>query len=393
MCSGFPVLIRFGLLFSVLYLAFGVVSPFFPAFLASRGLGPEQIGLILGLSTMIRMIAGPVAGRVADSLQALRIVLAGCTAVAGVMALCFGLAHGFLALLIVSLLHAAMLAPTTLLADALALSAARSGMAARAQFEYGWVRGVGSAAFIIGAVASGQAVNILGPVMALFLQAAFLAAAATAALFVPEVVQRGSQPSRSRGSEIRLLDLARITEFRRVVAVAALVLGSHAMHDSFVMIRWNEIGISSGVGGALWSESVAAEVVVFFAFGPLLLRHIRPEAAMAISAMAAVVRWAAMAEMHSIAAFALIEPLHGLTFALLHLSCMRIIATAVPPTLAATAQAVYGAGIGGMSAVLTLSSGWLYSRIGAHGFWVMAALAALALPIIWSLSRGRQSGV
>ena len=106
------------------------------------------------------MIAGPVAGRVADSLQALRIVLAGCTAVAGVMALCFGLAHGFLALLIVSLLHAAMLAPTTLLADALALSAARSGMAARAQFEYGWVRGTGSAAFIIGAVASGLARGI-----------------------------------------------------------------------------------------------------------------------------------------------------------------------------------------------------------------------------------------
>ena len=46
--------------------------------------------------------------------------------------------------------------------------------------------------------------------------------------------------------------------------------------------------------------------------------------------------------------------------------------------------------LGAASAVLTLSSGWLYSQSGAHGFLVMAALPALALPIIWSLSRTRR---
>jgi PPP family 3-phenylpropionic acid transporter len=56
------------------------------------------------------------------------------------------------------------------------------------------------------------------------------------------------------------------------------------MHDSFVLIRWNDAGISAGVGSILWAESVAAEVVVFFGLGPFLLRHFRPEAAMAIAA-------------------------------------------------------------------------------------------------------------
>jgi len=135
--------------------------------------------------------------------------------------------------------------------------------------------------------------------------------------------------------------LLRIREFRLVVLLAALILGSHAMHDSFVMILWNQIGIGAGLGSVLWAQSVAAEVVVFFWLGPLLLRHVRPEAGMGLAAVAAMLRWMLTAHLTSPAAFALIEPLHGLTFALLHLSCMRVLVAVVPNTMAATAQTVY----------------------------------------------------
>jgi PPP family 3-phenylpropionic acid transporter len=109
---------------------------------------------------------------------------------------------------------------------------------------------------------------------------------------------------------------------------------------------------------------------------------------MAIAGAAAVLRWGLTSQVDTIAAFALIEPLHGVTFALLHLSCMRVIAAVVPRALAATAQAVYGFGIGAMTAALTLASGWLYARFGAAGFLGMAALAAVALPFIWRMGRG-----
>ena len=39
---------------------------------------------------------------------------------------------------------------------------------------------------------------------------------------------------------------------------------------------------------------------------------------------------------------AAIQPLHGFTFALLHLASMRLLAEIVPPQLAATALTVYG---------------------------------------------------
>jgi PPP family 3-phenylpropionic acid transporter len=375
---------RFIVLFSVLYLGFGVASPFLPAFLESRGLAPEQIGLVLALGTAIRLLSGPTAGRLADWLQALRIVLAVCTALAAAVTLGFLPTQGFWVLLIVSLLHAAMLAPTTTLADALALGASRPRVANG--FEYGWVRGAGSAAFIVGLMMSGQAVNAFGLAAIIVLQAAFLLAAAACAMIVPELVRprNVSAPAKISAGSVR--DLLRLPVFRRLVLVAALILGSHAMHDSFAMIRWNAAGIDAGTSSILWAESVAAEVVVFFLLGPFLLRHITPATAMAIAACAGAVRWVVMAQTADVVAMALVEPLHGLTFALLHLACMRVLAVIVPPALAGTAQAIYGTlGIGATSAVLTLASGTLYANFGAAGFWAMAALCVLALPLTLTL--------
>jgi MFS transporter, PPP family, 3-phenylpropionic acid transporter len=67
---------RFVLLFATLYAGFGVMSPFLPALLQARGLRPEDIGLALALSTIVRLVTGPVAGRVANRLGALRSVFA-----------------------------------------------------------------------------------------------------------------------------------------------------------------------------------------------------------------------------------------------------------------------------------------------------------------------------
>jgi PPP family 3-phenylpropionic acid transporter len=168
--------------------------------------------------------------------------------------------------------------------------------------------------------------------------------------------------------------------------VAALILGSHAMHDTFAMIRWSAAGISPATASVLWSESVAAEVLVFFVIGPALVTRLTPAGAAALAALAGMLRWTVMAQTTDIIALALVQPLHGLTFALLHLACMRLLARTVPQGLEGTAQALYGTvGIGAATALLTLVSGALYARLGAQGFWVMAALCALAFPLAWTL--------
>lgn len=62
------------LLYGTMYAAFGVASPFWPRLFESKGLTPQQIGLILSAALLVRLAAGPLIGRVADILAALRLV-------------------------------------------------------------------------------------------------------------------------------------------------------------------------------------------------------------------------------------------------------------------------------------------------------------------------------
>jgi PPP family 3-phenylpropionic acid transporter len=378
-------LTRFILLYAAMYAAFGVASPFLPALISARGLAPEQLGVVLAAGTAVRLLTAPLAGRIGDLIQALRVVLVVCIALAASVTLGYLAAHGFWILLGIKLLHAASLAPITILADALARGSASAASSGRRGFEYGWVRGTGSAAFIAGTLLSGQAVSAFGLELIVWLQAALLGVAAFAATLVPELIHSRTADA-VRAPAGGVLILLRLPLFRNLVLVAALILGSHAMHDAFAVIRWSTAGISPGTASLLWSESVAAEVLVFFVIGPALVMRLTPAGAAAIAAMAGILRWAVMAETTDLIALALVQPLHGITFALLHLACMRLIAQTAPQGLEGTAQAIYGTvGIGTATALLILVSGVLYARLDAQGFWVMAGLCALAFPLTWKL--------
>lgn len=376
--TGLP---RFLLLYSALFSAFGVASPFFAAFLSERGLNPQAIGLVLAAGTAARLLAGPAGGRLADRLGRPRMVLAGYAAAAGCVAFAYLPATGLTILLSVSVLHAVTLAPLTPIADALTVEAAT-----RQRFSYGWVRGAGSGAFIFGTLLSAQAVGRFGLTAILWLNGLLLWAAALCAGLVPDLLARSAIAVRGRLEGAGAL--WRLPTFPRLMLVAALIQGSHAFHDGFVVIHWRSLGIGDGTIGMLWSESVAGEVVVFLLFGRWLLDRLGPNWTSVLTAVGGVVRWVVLAETTSVAASALVEPLHGLTFALQHLTCMRLIGAVVPPRLAATAQAVYGTiAVGAVTAVLTLASGPLYAWQGAGGFLVMAALCAAAIPVAWGLPR------
>jgi len=370
----------FLLLFALLYAAFGAASPFLPALMQGRGIPAEQIGLVLGLATATRLVSASIAGRVADRLHALRATLAACSVGTALAALGYLSATGVWALLAISLLHALALAPTTNLADALAVVAAK-----REGFEYGWARGAGPAAFIVGSIAAGFAISEFGIWIVVVLQAMLMLTIPFAARLVPPVT--GARSATDTISRDGLPALLRLAVFRRVVVVAALVLGSHALHDTFSIIRWTNAGISSEAAGMLWSLSVAGEVVMFFVLGPWLLARLQPGHAIAIAAAVASMRWFISALTVDLSALVLIQPLHGVTFALLHLACMRILAISVPLGLAATAQAIYGTvGIGAATAVLTIASGLLYSWLGSKAFIAMSVLCLMALPIAFSLA-------
>ena len=373
------VLPRFLVFYGVLFAAFGVASPFLPGLLQQNGLDPSKLGMVLAAGTAVRLLAGPFGGALADRTGRASLVLAGFAACSAVVALGYAPARGLLLLTAVSVAHAAVLAPLTPVADALSLAAA-----GRAGFRYGWVRGAGSAAFVVGTLGAGWLVDAAGLGVIVWLNAGLLAVSAAAALVLPRGTGRTDAPAAAGDQSMR--SLLRVPGFGLLMGVVALIGGSHAMHDGFEVIRWRAAGLSGTAASVLWASSVASEVLVFTLVGPWLLDRIGAGWALALAAAAGTVRWGAAALTAAFPVMILVEPLHGLTFALMHLACVSTVAVIVPPGLAARAQAFYGTvALGATGAVLTLASGPLYQHLGAPAFWAMGALCAAAVPLALAL--------
>jgi MFS transporter, PPP family, 3-phenylpropionic acid transporter len=370
--------------YALLYAAFGVQSPFLPALLQERGLQAEEIGIVLAASTAIRIPAGPVLGHAADRSRQHSRTLCACALAAAITGLGYVTIRGFGELLIVALIHAAMLAPIVPISDALATTAAQESEShGRQRFEYGWLRASGSAAFVLGTVLSGWRSDRSGLAIIVWIGGALLVAGGGAAALLPGLGGGLTMSGRIRVSAHHDWSLLlRIAVFRRILLIAALIEGSHALNDTFAIIHWRAAGVSLLTTSILWSESVFSEVLVFLVIGPRLIRRISPGGACALAAGAGVIRWSVLASTTSPILLGLVQPLHGVTFALLHLACMRVIVLVVPLRLAATAQSIYGTlCIGLATALLTLASGVLYERMGGLAFLVMAALCVLALPM------------
>ena len=370
--------------YGLLYAAFGVQSPFLPALLSGRGLRAEEIGIVLAASTAIRVLAGPAVGHIADRQRRHTLTLCACSLVAAVTGLGYVMIQGFAGLLLVALVQAAMLAPIVPLSDALATTGAHmseSGQGRR--FEYGWLRASGSAAFIVGTMMSGWAASGNSLASIVWFSGTLFGIGGAAALLLPKIPATPTLSNHLSASTTRdWASLLQIPTFRLLLIIAALVEGSHALHDSFSVIRWRAAGAGLPVISGLWSESVLSEVLVFLLIGPRLIRLFAPGGAIALAAVAGVIRWTVAAFTTSPVILAFIQPLHGFTFALLHLAAMQVIAQVVPLRLAATAQATYGTlCIGLATAVLTLASGLLYGWMGGPAFLVMAALCLMALPM------------
>ena len=359
--------LRLKAFYAALFLTLGVQLPFLPVWLTAKGLDARSIGIVLAVPAVIRIVAIPLATRVADRRDALRGVIilaaAGATMAFGVLAF----AQGALAITLVYALASAAYAPVMMLVDTYALR----GLAQRGR-AYGPARLWGSAAFIAASFGAGALLDLIAPgdLIWLMVGAMALATAAALALVPLSAEPAGGSPARASASE-----LPRDPAFLATVAAASLVQASHAVYYGFSTIDWQAAGYDGGVIGALWALGVIAEIALF-ALSARLPSAITPVALLVIGAAGALVRWTAMALAPPLAALPLLQCLHALSFGATHLGALAFVARVAPPGAGATVQGYFAVTLGVTMAIATALSGVLYGRFGGAAYAAMAAMAA-----------------
>ena len=238
-------LLAFVATYALLYAGFGMQSPFVPALLRERGLQAQDLGFVLAAAMVVRVIAGPIVAHAADLAHRHTVLLLACALLAALATISLLLTRNFAALLGIALLHAAMLGPIAPMSDALAATAAQtSGRGTKRRFEYGWLRAAGSAAFALGTLVSGWQANAAGLATPMSISGALLALGGMVALLLPRLPQARTATASSRATMLRDgILLLRLPVYRRILVAAALLWGSHALHDTFSVIRWRSAGI------------------------------------------------------------------------------------------------------------------------------------------------------
>ncbi|HEY8874637.1 MAG TPA: MFS transporter [Stellaceae bacterium] len=378
---------RLGVFYAASFLVVGIQLPFWPVWLAGRGLDAHQIALVFAAAIWAKVIATPLLGALADRLgrrRAVMIALAAsaCAAYAGLWPI-----TGFGALLALNLIAGMAQSALMPLGDSITLAAVRDD-----GLDYGRVRVWGSVSFIVAAIGSGAALALGSPGAPggpADDQVLFLVLAASAVLLVACIGIPGAARSalRVRSRWAALGRLAADRRFWLFVVSAAALQSSHQLYYGFGTLYWRGVGFSDTVIGMLWAEGVVAEIVLFW-YSARFVARLGPLGLMALGGVAGIVRWSLMGVMPGLAAAAVLQLLHALTFGASHLGAMHFMAKSVPPGAAASAQSLYAALSAGLgSGLVMLVAGALYAAYGGAAYPFMALLSAAGLVGVWRLRR------
>jgi PPP family 3-phenylpropionic acid transporter len=364
------------------FLIVGVQTPFWPVWLAGRGLGVREIATVFAASLWAKVAATPAIGALADRLgrrQAVMVALAG-AAILFYVALWN--AAGFWGLLWLNLAAAVCVSAVQPLGDSITLAAVRQD-----GLDYGRVRVWGSVSFIVAAAGSG--LILAGApgnrVLALVLGATALLFCAC--LSLPRTPVRHAGPARWAA----LGEFALNPRFWLFVAAASALQSSHQVYYGFGTLNWRRLGFSDPVIGCLWAEGVAAEIALFWVGGRLAAR-IGPRGLMALSGVGGIARWTLAGLLPGLPAAVGLQLLHALTFGAGHLGAMYYLSRTVPPNAAASAQALYAAISAGLgSGLVMLGAGALYADFAGRAYLFMAVLSALGLVGVAMLQQTREA--
>jgi MFS transporter, PPP family, 3-phenylpropionic acid transporter len=349
---------------SAFYFAFfaygGAYVAYFPLYLASRGLSAVQIAWVLALPPLVRIVAPPAWGWLADRTGAHRAIVAcSCAVTAATFALLPFTDHLALLIGLMSVFSAGALP----IVEAITLgSLPQLG-------KYGPIRVWGSVGFIAVVLGGGvwldlQPVSTLPAALVLFSIATF-----AVALTLPSMQK---------------VEVSQTVRFRLNAPIVAL-LGAgfcnavaHGALYAFLTLHLGALGYSGTAIGMLWTLGVLAEILVFL-YLPQLFRRFALSTILIASLACGVLRFLAIGwAAGELWIVLLAQVLHAATFGSFHAASVAAVHRVFPEGAQARGQTLFsGVTYGAGSAAGLVVAGWAWAGGGAQLAFSVSSTAAL----------------
>lgn len=397
---------RVAALFALQGIGTGLILPFLVPILSGRGLGPAEIGLVLGASALAGAAAFPISGYLADGrvgrLAVLRWSSFG-AAVAGLGLAWIGVGGLGRELALAAIAVAAVsatIAPWGPVSDAIALEARGAGPA-----DYGMIRRWTSLGWVVAALAGGAAYSLIGPEVPLVGFAAVAIAIGTVASAEPPATARpvDTGPGAPAGPAVRAAapdgDRAGLLEFLRLVrsspvalpfflALIVLTAGGAAA-NSFVPLRILDTGGGPFLVGLASALPALAEIPLFSRSGAIAARIGLPGLLAVGTSIAALqlLVFAVVADPWIVAAVRMVD---GAAFALRYSAIVLVVAAVLPERVRAMGQATTWFVIGGLAPIVAGPIGGIvYERFGGPALFVGSAAAVVVGIVVALAALGR----
>jgi PPP family 3-phenylpropionic acid transporter len=353
----------------------GVLVPYFGLYLKSIGFSPVEIGHLMAVLMVSRIVAPNVWAWIADHREQRLTVIRLSSFAAAVCFLGMFAGTGFWWLAFVLLAFSFFWHASLPVLEVFTLN--HTG---RRPGAYGRVRLWGSIGFIVAVMAVGPVLDTHGPWWVLPLLAVLLGA-----IFVATWLLHEARPTAAAGGMHPEPFLKTILKppILAFLLVCLLMQVSHGPYYTFYSIYLEGYGYAKTLIGALWAFGVVCEIGVFLAMPRLLARFGLREVLLA-SFAAAVVRWILIGVFpESLVLLTLAQALHAATFGSFHAAAMQMVYRFFTGRHQHRGQAVYstvGFGIGGV--IGSLYSGHTWEALGPGPSFAIAAAAAAGAFVI-----------
>ncbi|MBI4194608.1 MAG: MFS transporter [Betaproteobacteria bacterium] len=362
--------------FYFFYFAYlGTFAPFFSLYLKGVGISPVEIGVLMSLPQVTRIIAPHLWSWLADR-GASRMRVVRLTGFAGLV--CF---LGVFADTAFALLFLVLLAMTFFWSAALPLVEATTlSHLGEETARYGRIRVWGSVGFIVAVVVVGYLLDMFAVSVVPWIVLAMMFG------MLATCWQIADAPAPPHASDDQSIwTILRKPEVIALIAAGALMAAAHGPYYTFYSIHVVNHGYSKAVTGWLWALGVICEIGIFI-WMPHLYRAFTLRQILLASFALAVARFVAIGwGAESVVLLLFAQTLHAATFGSFHAAAIGVVHKLFRGRHQARGQAMYSSlsyGVGG--ALGGFASGYAWEHLGAAFTFSLAAGSAFAgMLIVW----------